>query len=134
MESFEKYKTLFEEAVAEGVYKGLLGSVKSVPVSPGKLSRRTIGTVLGEIIEVDTALVIDYYGYMKKSKGFNDLVGEVIESLSGRQVKMIEAPVVHFNAVRLEVLAKIAPDLVSGFGDFKKAVLDAREFNHNYKV
>jgi len=134
MDWFEKYKLDFEQAIVVGVSAGLLGSVKPVPVSPGKLQKCRIGRVLGETIAVSTIMVIDYYGYMKKSTGFLRLVKEIAEEQKGKQVKMVSSTVVHFNSIRLEVVARIAPNIVAGFGDFKKAILDAREFKHNYKA
>jgi hypothetical protein len=134
MDWFDSYAEKFEQAVALGVSSGVLGKTKSVPVHPGKLAKKKIGQVLGEQISVGSVVVIDYYGYMKKSYGFKLMVKEVIATLDGKQLKMVEAPVVHFNSIRLEVLAKIAPGLVAGFAEFKKAILDAREFNHNYKA
>lgn len=132
MEWFEQYKLEFETAVALGVKLQLLGSVKPVPVPAGKLQKRTIGQVLGVEIATQEVLAIDYYGYTKKSSGFWGLVRDVMEDQKGKQIKMVEAPLVHFNSIKLEVLAKIAPEVVPRFGDFKKAVLDAREFKHNY--
>jgi hypothetical protein len=134
MEWFADYLKRFEAAIAEGVRNGSFGSFKMVPVLPGKLSTRRIGKTLGLVIDTDDLLVIDFYGYLKKSRGFADLAKEVAFSMSGKQVKMVEAPVVHFNSVRLEVIARIDGDLVPDFGRFKKAVLDAREFQHNYSA
>ena len=134
MDWFEDYKARFEAVVVQGVRRQLLGAVKPVPVMPCKLQKQKIGRVLGDEIDTEEALAIDYYGYVKKSRGFKRLVQEVGENQKGKQVKMIEVPIVHFNSVRLEMLAKVALDVVADFGKFKKAVLDAREFNHNYKV
>lgn len=134
MDWFNRYKDKFEQAVVAGIQSGVLGIEKSVPILPGKLSRKRIGKILGEAVLTDEPIVIDYYGYMKKSNGFQTLVNSVIKEINGQQVKMISVPVVHFNSIRLEVMAKIAPELVQEFGNFKKAVLDAREFAHNYKA
>jgi hypothetical protein len=133
MDFFNKYMKTFERAVVQGVRDGLLGTLRPVPVTPGRLSRKRIGKALGRDIDSELPVVIDYYGFMKKSKGFHLSAKEVTEE-TGKQVKTIEAPVVHFNSLRLEVLGKINPDLIQQFGDFKKAILDAREFKHNYKV
>jgi hypothetical protein len=134
MDSFEKYKFDFENAIRLGIENNILGVTKPVPAHIGKLHKRKICKVMGVEIATDVVMAIDYYGYMKKSRGFNSQVKEVMENYKGSQVKLLDAKVVHFNSVRLEVLAKLAPELVTQFGDFKKAVLDAREFNHNYNV
>lgn len=134
MDWFTVYRDEFEKALVRGVITEVLGSLKPVPILPGKLSRKRIGKTMGSRIETDEVVVIDYYGYMKKSRGFGTFVKEVQLDQKGKQVKMINAPIVHFNSIRLEVIAKISPELVQKFGDFKKAVLDAREFKHNYKI
>ena len=134
MDWFKEYTSEFETAVAAGVKSRVLGAVKPVPVAAGKLQKRRIGQVLGTEIATQEVLVIDYYGYMKKSSGFWDLVRDIMEDQKGKQLRIVEAPLVHFNSIKLEVLAKIAPGIVAAFGDFKKAVLDAREFNHSYKA
>jgi len=134
MDWFESYKIAFEDAVRKGVENGVLGDDKPVPAHFGKLHKRKICKVMGLEIDTEVIMAIDYYGYMKKSRGFNSQVKEVMDNFKGSQVKLLDAKVVHFNSVRLEVLAKLAPELVTDFGDFKKAVLDAREFNHNYNV
>lgn len=130
----DTYMIDFESAVITGIEQGVLGAKKMVPAYPGKLAKRRIGRTLGVEIRSDLIAVIDYYGYMKKSSGFFKQLKQIREEQVGKQLKMVEASTVHFNSVRLEVIAKIAPNLVEGFGDFKKAVLDAREFNHNYKI
>jgi len=132
--NFETYKVDFEAAIVGGVADGLLGKIKSVPVHHGKLHKRRIAQVMGDEMDTDLLIAIDYYGYMKRSRGFKNYVKEVMEKYKGSQVKLASATVVHFNSVRLEILAKIATNLVADFGDFKKAVLDAREFNHNYNI
>lgn len=131
---FKDYRDSFEEVVIEGVRLGMLGMEKSIPITPGKLSRKQIGRVMGSEIATDKSVVIDYYGYMKKSRGFNLAVAAAVRTFSGKQVKMVNTTVVHFNSIRLEIIAKIAPSLVANFGNFKKTILDVRQFKHDYKV
>ena len=87
---FNDYTEKFERAVDLGVVQGMLGKVKAVPVHPGKLAKKKIGQVLGEQIEVGNVVVIDYYGYMKKSYGFKLMVKEVVTTLDGKQLKTVE--------------------------------------------
>jgi hypothetical protein len=132
---FEEYREDFEKALVIGMDRNLLGiRWKQVPVTQGRLSKRKIAKVLGKQINTGRVLVVDYYGYMKKSKGFSKMMKGVITSFKGKQLKTIEVPVVHFNSVRLEILAKIAPELIEDFSKFKKTILDARGFNHNYQA
>ena len=131
---FIEYMEALEKAIVDEMGRGMLGRTKKmVPARPGRLSLHPIATVLGDKIRTDKVLIIDYYEYMKKSIGFREEFKRTSRKLKGCQIKMIPAPVVHFNSVKLETIAKLAPYLVSDFSEFKKAVLDAREFRHNYK-
>lgn len=136
---FNEYVKLFEQAVVGGVEKQVLGRVRPVPVTPGRLQKRKIRFALGDEIDTEFVLAIDYYGYIKKSRGLIKLIKEILEEQKGKQVKMIDVQLVHFNSIRLEVLARLVSvlclehsNIIADFGNFKKAILDAREFNHKY--
>lgn len=131
---FNEYRQEFEtRVVVAGIIRGLLGHTKRVRVKPGKLEKKPFGTTLGIRLETTILCVIDYYGLMKKSEGFDYKVRQVYEAVPDRQVRSIDAPVVHFAGIRLEEVAKLAPDLVADFARFKKQILDLRGFNHNYQ-
>lgn len=131
---FEEYRLEFESrVVVGGIIQGVLGSAKKVRVKPGRLEKRRFGTSMGTRLETSLLCVVDYYGLMKKSEGFDYRVRQVYEAVPDRQVRAIEAPVVHFAGIRLEEVAKLAPDLVANFARFKKRILDLRGFNHNYQ-
>lgn len=131
---FNEYRQDFEtRVVVAGIIRGLLGHTKRVRVKPGKLEKKTFGLRLGTQLDTTILCVIDYYGLMKKSEGFDYKVRQVYEAVPDRQVRSIDAPVVHFAGIRLEEVAKLAPDLVADFARFKKQILDLRGFNHNYQ-
>ena len=131
MENFKVYMHLFEKHVL--LSKALLG-VKNelVPVRTGRLSRTAVGGVLGSTFTWDDPLVIDYYGHLKKSSGFLLKVNEAKRKYAGKQVRMVLAPVVHFATIRMEVVARLAPQLLADFPEFKKRILTARGFKYDF--
>lgn len=133
MIGFEKYLQRFEKAIARGVEAGMLGTDRMVPVSHGRLASKRIGRLLGDEVESDEVMAIDYYGYTKKSRGFRSRAEEAGKSRKNCQVGALSAKVVHFNGVRLEVLAKIDLEIVADFAEFKREVLLARGFTCNGK-
>lgn len=126
---FYKYLNKFEtDAVAVGVQMGLLGKEDSVSVRNGKLSAKSFGRVMGPVLNTDDILVIDYYGFQKKSRGFFTRVEALQRHFSDKQIKNIRAPVVHFGAIKIETLAKITSDieLLGGFPMFKEQIINMR--------
>lgn len=135
MIAFEKYRDDFEQRIIVcGVKSQYFGRREQVPINSGRLSRQLFGSLMGKTISSSEVLAVDYYGFLKKSDGFFTYLTELRSSLVGKQIKLIKVPVVHFAAIRLEKVAKLAPDLVSSFSQFKKTILDARGFVHNYEV
>jgi hypothetical protein len=130
---FRQYLKAFENRVViPGIIEGCFGKIEQVHVGPGKLARLPFGKRMGGYIRTNEVLVIDYYGYAKKSAGFAAKIMDMKKKYSGKQIKMVRAPVVYFASIRLEKVAKLAPDLVASFSWFKKQILDARGFKHNY--
>jgi len=101
-----------------------LGRVELVPVRNGKLARTRFGKTVRTSFVSDKSLAIDYYGLFKKS---SSLVEE-LRSLSGKQVRMIEATTIHFAAISIEQVAKLSPELVAYFPIFKEELLRIRGF------
>lgn len=131
---FDKYLKSFEKrVVARGIAEGSLGKTEQVSVRPDKLSALPFGEKMGEVIDHHASFAIDYYGYIKKSKGFFNQAGELAKSTE-KQPKDMRVVIVHFASVRVEKVAKLAPSLVADFPGFKKEILDTRGFNHKYEV
>ena len=62
---------LFElEYVVKQVSEGQLGQKKVLSTLPGKLAHSEFGKFIGLVFPADERIVIDYYGYWKKSTGF----------------------------------------------------------------
>jgi len=131
MENFKEYLSLFESHVLAS--KALFGVKEElVPVRPGRLSRAPVGALLGSTFVLPEPLVVDYYGHLKKSSGFLVKVERAKKKYVGKQVRMVLAPVVHFATVKIEVVAKLAPELVADFPAFKKRILNTRGFKHDF--
>lgn len=122
----KRYIESFERAVILGVRQKLWGSEQSISTRPGKLSIGPMGKILGTEIDTDMVLAIDYYGYVKKSRGLLKTL------LSNGRPRFVATPVVFFNGIKLEVLARVSPELVLDFVEFKSAVLDIRGFRHKF--
>lgn len=130
--NFDEYLKQFEEKIiCTGVKNGCLGKKERVPVRPDRLEKSNFGKLLGVHVQSEDILVIDYYGFWKKSEGFGKEL-EVLSNKRNYQVKSIEANVVHFASIRIEKIAELAPELVSQFPWFKKEILTARGFRHEF--
>jgi len=126
---FNTYIKKFEtEVVLSGVEAGVFTKEENVSLRPGKLSAKTFGKTMGQVIDTDEVLVIDYYGFQRKSRGFFNRVAALQRHLKDRQVKSIKAPIVHFGSVKIETLAKLTDDfeILGGFPKFKDWVVQLR--------
>ena len=126
LRKFRAYQKKFEGAVMGELHA--LAVMKMIPVRPGRLVKTRFGALIGRIFSHDKLLVIDYYGFLKKSSALVERIESERAELAGRQVRMLKALVVHFASVRMEDVARLAPQLVSDFPDFKKTILRARGF------
>jgi hypothetical protein len=134
MIEFHEYLTRFEEEViARGIREGCLGKIELVPARLGRLSSTPFGDKVGLLIENSFPFAVDYYGHYKKTSGVVLLIQEIAQEL-GKQVGSVSAPVVHFASIRIEKVAKLAPELVVGFTKYKKELLDLRGFEHSYEL
>jgi ABC-type Fe3+-hydroxamate transport system substrate-binding protein len=134
---FNHYRDEFEKRViARGVDERCLGKDEAVSLREGRLAVSPFAQKIGKIIPHDARFAVDYYGYKKKSKGFFRYTSDVQSDVKklGHQVKGVIIPVVHFASIRVEKIAKLAPDLVADFPGFKKEILDARGFKHKYEI
>lgn len=126
---FKDYLKRFEtEAILKGVTSQLFAKEELVSVRPGKLSAKAFGRSMGAVIDTDEILVVDYYGFQRKSQGFFNRVNALQRHLKDKQVKTIKAPVVHFGSIKIEVLAKLTDDLelLGGFPKFKDQIIKMR--------
>lgn len=121
-----KYLGLFEEnVIVKGVESGLLKDNKiMVPIKDGGLDSTQFGRFIGNQFDYDEILVIDYYGLLKKSKGFVDKY----TSFKDLEVKRLKSNVIHFASVKIEDIARLDKSLMVDFPGFKKYIVDLRRF------
>jgi len=128
---FRAYLKEFEERVVlGGIASSGLGKLERVSAKNGSLDDTPFAALLGKDIDTDMFLVIDYYGYKKKSRGFKKWIskGEHLAVGKGKQVKQIDVLTVHFNSIRFEEVLETAPDMVRLFPEFKSRILIERGF------
>ena len=138
--AIEKILTYLKEfetrVVIEGAVSGMIGASERVSLrSKTKLFLSDFGKTFGSDLDTDEIVVFDLYGLLKKSRGFHALKN-IIDSGSfdrSGQVRSIFAPVIHFASIRYEEILHLAPDLIMEFSSIKRALLDLRGFNHDYK-
>jgi hypothetical protein len=132
--NFQQYIENFERRVALlGILSYGLGNMSKIPIRPGKLDDSPISHFLGKQIQTQYLFAIEYYGYLKKSKGFYDYVSQEARFLSDGGCLRITAPVVHFGAIKSKVVADLAPDLMREFHEFKSVLLEKRGFGNGPK-
>ena len=135
MTSFIDYREEFErKVIIAGIEQNCLGKSERVSANSGRLSAKPFGDKMGVEVNTDIVCAIDYYGHIKKSNGFGNMMRGLRKRFFGKQIKFVRVIVVHFASIRLEKIAKLAPDLIAKFPKFKKEILDARGFVHNYEV
>jgi len=110
-----------------------IGRESLIPIHQGRLSRTKFAKVIGGLFDCERPVVIDYYGYLKRSTGFAEYVRRLIGEYKGGQIRAVTATLVFFAAVKMEDVAKSSPELVAHFPLFKGMVLDARGFKNKNK-
>lgn len=104
-----------------------LVKTSDIPVSGCKLYRSHFGEKMGYVVETDMVLTIDYYGYLKKSRG-------LIELINGcGNIKIIKSQVIHFASIKIEdvVNATDNVEVIVSFPKLKDMILKARGFRKN---
>lgn len=133
--NFSRYLARFESTIGIPTILEEIGREMPISIREGKLYYSRFANFLGRTIDSDTPFVIDYYGYFKKSRGFNKYLIEVQTDTYGQQVKMINATVVIFNSIKLEEIRALTFDqyLLWGFVEFKETILDKRGLGNRRK-
>ena len=83
------------------------------------------GLMIGLVIDTDLILTIDYYGYLKKAKGFIDKLNK-----SDEKLKTIDSFLVHFASIKMEDIISVTNDidLIANFPKLKTEILIKRGF------
>lgn len=129
--NFRKFLIKFEnEVILRGVEQGALGQYELVACRTCKSDKSRFAQAIGKILPYKMPIVIDYYGYYKKSIGFYTLVEEEKKQINNRQIKMVGSTVVHFASIKIEDINHLTDSsyLTSKFAEFKMLVLEKRGF------
>lgn len=127
-QAFQQYLKDFEQQVViGGVQAKTFKKTFMVSVKSGKLDSTEFGKTIGTKFEHAGVIVIDYYGLLKRSTGFWDKIKGMVDV----EVKSLKSVVVHFASIKIEHVTDLAPDLVVGFSDFKKHLVESRAFENN---
>ena len=121
-----------KEVIVKGVFEKKLpmfSKKAAVSVKDCRLHKTPFGEDIGWLIDTDLILTIDYYGHLKKSRGFYDYYSckNLIEK---QQIKLIESAVVFFASIRIEDVAAVTNEvgIIAGFPFIKNEILIRRGF------
>ena len=129
-DSFEEYLRKFEEVISQGVARGLVGKSMQVNVREGRFAKTEFARFMGSIIESEVPFVIDFYGHLKRSRGFIALLDSKSSQIQNRQIKSIQTMVVFFASLKIEDISILTTDaqLRGTYSDFKQMILRRRGF------
>lgn len=124
---FKRLLADFEKnIVVEGIRRKRFSKKKTVSTKNCKLSNQDFGKTIGDLIDTDLILVIDYYGYFKRSRGFIDKMKE-----GGHPYPLeLDSLIVHFPSIRMEDIAAMTDDVgvMLDFPRLKNEILILRGF------
>jgi len=121
-----KLQNFEREVIVKGFENGCLKSLfknHRVSVNNCKLHHTDFGKSMGESVDTDHILTIDYYGYLKKSKGFYNTAEE-------KECKKLNCKVIHFASIKIEDITAITHNIevIVTFPKFKNQMLIMRGF------
>ena len=127
LKRFKKLVDDFEKnIIVKGIESKRFSKSDTLSTKNCKLANHNFGRSLGDVIDTDFVLIIDYYGYLKRSRGFID---GIIDS-KGDQLKEITTHVVHFASIKMEDIAAMTSDIsvMLDFPRLKHEILVLRGF------
>ena len=127
MFAFDKYLDRFEQELIIPAC-AVLCRETMIPMRPGRLVKTRFASMMGKTFLASFPVVVDYYGYLKMSDEFIREFLKVMAACKGKQVRTISSKIVYFAAIKMEDVAKTAPELVSSFPIFKEIILKKRGF------
>lgn len=127
MEQFAQYLKDFEICIAECVSKKIVGHVEKITTKPNALASQPFGQLMGDQIDSEVAFTLDYYGYLKHSKGQSMMIAKALAH--SPPDRFIMSTTVHFAALRIEDIVACMPEaMISYYVKFKSYILQARGF------
>lgn len=126
----KEYLNSFENRIIiPGLEKKMFCKEVMITLKNGKLANTAFGKFIGNLLECEEILAVDYYGHIKKSKGLLDMV----EKYKGIEIKSVLVPTVYFASVKNEHITELAPHLLNDFPLFKAYLIQLRGFKINQK-
>lgn len=126
---FKEYRDKFElEIIEKGIDLGIFTKEKQVSIVKPRLACTAFAKKMGLVSNSYKLFAIDYYGYLKKSKGFIESFHKNRSLMKKKQLKSAGAVVIHFAAIKMEDVAKINSDMLKDFPRFKQIILQHRGF------
>ncbi|MHA1886666.1 MAG: hypothetical protein ACTSX0_01450 [Promethearchaeota archaeon] len=83
------------------------------------LDSKEFGRIMGKYIDTDRVLTIDYYGLLKKSRGF-------LKHIQQTNAKKIESEIISFASIKMEDIVFLSPldvSIMIGFPRLKNDIL-----------
>lgn len=131
LEHFQKLVKDFEKnIIIEGVNRGRFSRKVVVSTKNCKLSRKDFGKRVGNVIDTDRVIVVDYYGYLKRSRGF------IKKYRRSSFPKEVLTHMIHFASIKMEDVASLIPNNVHAMLDFprlKNEILILRGFRRRQR-
>lgn len=101
----------------------------AVSIKNCKLHNTPFGDSIGALVDTNVILTVDYYGHLKKSRGFYDYFSNK-NLTEKKQLRVIESIIVYFASIGIEDVAEITEDvhIIAGFPKLKNEILIRRGF------
>ena len=117
-------KEIMLEGYLSGLFKG--SQEKVISLRPGKLDETKLALFLGKEFQSSNVVAFNFYGFHKFSSGLIKVVNENKNIFPN--IKAIKSGIVHFQSVKIEHIQQLQKDLLPGFPDFKKFIVNLRGF------
>lgn len=128
LDRFQELVLNFEKnIIVEGIKRKRFSRKKKIPTKNCKLSNRDFGKQVGHTIDTDIVLVIDYYGYLKRSRGFFQRVKK------DPSLKEVRSYIIYFASIKMEDVSAMTSSVavMLDFPRLKNEILILRGFRKN---
>ena len=121
---FKKMVYAFEQKiVVEGFVRERFSQIRTIPRKEGKLSNQSFGKMMGEFIDTQRLITLDYYGFFKRSKGLLNLIKK-------EDAKQVKSFFISFASIKMEDIIFLTNDVsvIMNFPSLKNEILIHRGF------
>lgn len=121
-------KELEQKVILQGYSKGYFGKIRAISVKDGKLNDSSFGEAIGNVLDSDDPVAIDYYGLIKRSRGFYERLKSIEGGDGFLKIKSLNIPVIHFASIKMAHITEFAPELINNFHKIKTKIVSLRGF------